>query len=272
MVGASLGVAVAAGVSAAASGASATQTLTDPAKSPLINSPTWISIGTIANETAVIGTLVLWGWLLKPEPKTVFPLSRPSLLGVVGALLAVFGLAPLAEVAGEMTHRLLGNEVTASHIVVNAARGASGAGLVLLFFSVAVLPALAEEALFRGLLTAPFEKRFVAGLIVPSILFGLFHLEPTQVAGTIVLGIGFAAARLCTGTLVAGAIAHLLYNGSVVLAVRYSDAMAERELNWIPVAIGLVLATCGALLLRRERRFLLARRAGGRVPLPSWWI
>jgi hypothetical protein len=58
----------------------------------------------------------------------------------------------------------------------------------------------------------------------------------------------------------------------VVLAVRYSDAMAERELSWPPIAIGLVLAASGALLLRRERRVLLAKRAGTRVPLPSWWI
>jgi membrane protease YdiL (CAAX protease family) len=272
MVAASLGVAIAAGLSAAASGASPTQTLADPAKSPLVNSPTWISVGTIANEAAVVGTLLFWWWVLKPQREAVLPLGRPSLLGVVGAVLAVFGLAPLAEVAGELTHRLLGNEVTASHIVVNAARGASGAGVLLLFFSVAVLPALAEEALFRGLLTAPFEKRFVLGLVVPSVLFGLFHLEPTQVAGTIVLGVGFAAARLCTGTLLTGAIAHLLYNGAVVLAVRYSDAMAERELAWPPVLVGLGLAGLGSLLLWRERRVLLARRSGARVAMPSWWI
>lgn len=272
MVAASLAVAVIAGTVAAPAGATPNQILGDPAKSPLVNSPTWISVGTIANEAAVIGSLAFWWWVIRPARQVVLPLTRPSFLGLLGALLVVFGLAPVAEVAGELMHRLLGNEVTASRIVVNAARGASGGGLVLLYFALAVMPALAEEALFRGLLTAPFEQRFLAGLTVPSILFGLFHLEPTQVAGTVVLGVGFAAARLCTGTLVTSIVVHLLYNGAVVTAVRYSDAMVERELALGPVAFGLPLVVVGALLLARERKILLARREGGRVSMPSWWL
>lgn len=272
MLGASLAVAVLAGVSGSRPGVNATELLSDPAQSPLINDPSWISIGTIANETAVISTIVLWLWLLKPDRSAVLPLGVPSVLGVLGGLLLVFGLAPLAELAGELTHRLLGNEVTASHIVVNAARRATTTGLVLLLAAVAVLPAVAEEALFRGLLTAPFERRFVAGLLIPSVLFGLFHLEPTQVAGTIVLGVGFAAARLCTGSLVTSMIVHLLYNAAVVLAVRYSDSVAEREIQGAPLLVGFVLASAGALLLWRQRRALLARRAGARPSMPSWWI
>jgi membrane protease YdiL (CAAX protease family) len=270
MVGASVVVAAAAAAMVFAQGQNAAQTFMDPAKSPLTTSSTWIAVGTLANELAVVATLAVWWLILKPEAKSVFPLGRPAVLGVMGALFVVFGLAPLAEAAGELTHHLIGNEVTASLIVVNAARNATPWGMVLLLFALAVMPALAEEALFRGLLTAPFEHRFVLGVIVPSVLFGIFHLEPTQIAGTVILGVGFALARLCTGTLLTSAITHAVYNASVVVTVRYSDAVAEHQLDWRAVGAGAALAALGGLLLWRERRLLVARRSGGRPDLPSW--
>lgn len=272
ILGAGLTVASAAAATAVAAGQNPMVALGDPKTSPLINSPLWIAGGTLANEVAVLITLAFWLWVLKTPLRIALPLGRPSLLGVIGALLVVFGLAPFAEVMGELMHRLTAQDVTASRIVVNAARGASGAGVVLLVFALGVMPAVAEEALFRGLLTVPFERRFALGLIVPSVLFGLFHLEPTQIAGTIVLGFGFAAGRLCTGTLLTSVIAHLVYNTTVVLTVRYSSALVERKLDVLPVLVGLGLALCGAALLWRERRMLVARHAGTREPMPSWWL
>ncbi|MBK7579973.1 MAG: CPBP family intramembrane metalloprotease [Myxococcales bacterium] len=272
LIVAGLGVAAVAAAWVVADGKDPLKVLGDPATSPLVSSPGWIAWGTIANEVAVFGSLLFWLWVLKTPRRIALPLGRPSVLGVLGALLLVFGLAPVAEIMGELMHRLTSNEITASKVVVNAARSASGSGVVLLVFALGVMPAVVEEALFRGLLTAPFERRFALGLIVPSILFGLFHLEPTQIAGTIVLGVAFAAARLCTGTLSTSMIAHLVYNTTVVLTVRYSTALTERELDVVPMLVGLALAVAGSLLLWRERRVLVASFAGTREPMPSWWI
>jgi membrane protease YdiL (CAAX protease family) len=246
--------------------------LGDASRSPLITNPTWIALGTVANELAVAAALAGWWFVLRPTRRLVLPLGTPSILGVIGGVCVVFGLAPLAELTSELVHRWIQNDVTSARLVVNAARGASTGGLLLLLFALAVMPALAEEALFRGLLTAPFERRFALGLIVPSLLFGIFHLEPTQVAGTIVLGFGFALARLCTGTLLTSAAVHMLYNGAVVLAVRYGDKMMEHELSAAPVVIGLALAAVGGVVLARERSRLVTKREGGREDMPSWWF
>ncbi len=254
----------------AAKGQSPVKVLGNLEKSPLINDPAWIAGGTVANELAVVAAVLIWMKLLKTPRSVALPIGLPSVLGVIGALLVVFGLAPLAELAGELTRRVLNPEVTASRLVMNAAHNANTAGLVFLLFGLAVMPALAEEALFRGLLTLPFEHRFALGLVVPSVLFGLFHLEPTQVAGTIVLGIGFGAARLCTGTLITGVIAHFIYNGAVIITVRYTVSDNQHELAFWPVIGGLVLVVGGALLLGRERRQILS--TGRRPTLPSWWF
>jgi membrane protease YdiL (CAAX protease family) len=168
---------------------------------------------------------------------------------------------------------VLNPDVTASRLVINAAKNASTGGLVFLLFGLAVMPALAEEALFRGLLTAPFERRFWLGMLVPSVLFGLFHLEPTQAAGTVILGVGFAAARLCTGTLVTGIIAHFVYNAAVILTVRFTDTTEHHEISLVPVLGGLGLCFVGALLLLREKKMLASSvNLERRVSRPSWWI
>jgi membrane protease YdiL (CAAX protease family) len=253
MLGAGLLVTLAATAIAAASGNNAVALLADPKRSPLLTNPTWIALGTLTSELAVGGVLIGALLVLKPPLSLVLPRTRPHFVSVVGAVLLVFGLAPLADVVAELCRRLTGTELTATKIVATAARGAGPFGLVLLLISLVVLPALVEESLFRGFVTAAFAKSWAMALIVPSVLFGVFHLEPTQAAGTIVLGLGFGAARLLTGSIVAGVITHFVYNGAIILFVRFSSAGPDYSIELMPVLVGLAIAGIGLLLLVRER-------------------
>ncbi len=237
-----------------AQGGNPAEVLMDPERSPLFNNPTWIALGTLTNELAVAGALLAWWFLLRPKRELVFPMLRPTPRGVAGALLVTFGAAPWAQAAGELVHRIVQNDITASKIVIAAARGASGGELVFLLFCISVMPALVEESLFRGMLTAAFRRSFWVALTVPSILFGLFHLEPTQAAGTILLGMAFALARLCTGSLSAAMIAHGVYNATVILMVRYSEDVAESRITLGPLLVGAALVVAGASLLMREMK------------------
>ena len=251
---ASTGVAVAAAASVYAEGVPPEKLLTDPAVSPLLNNPTWIALGTAANEIAVGLALVVWVLVLRPSRAETFPLRRPTAIGVAASLLVVFGLAPLAEVAGFLVDQIVQSDVTAARIIGAAAKKASTAEVVLLLFCIGVMPAIVEEAMFRGVLTAPFARRSAGlAIVVPSVMFGLFHIEPTQIAGTIVLGVGFALARLYTGSLVTCALAHGIYNCAVVLAVRYADVSEDDEISLGRVLVGALLFALGALLLRRSR-------------------
>lgn len=226
----------------------------DPGHSPLTTSTTWISLATLANEAAIAAVLVTYVRFRHPPPGAILPRSRPSAAAVLGALLGVFGMAPFADVAGELVHRVVRNDLTAGRLVTQAAQGATPATLVLLLVCVALVPALVEEAMFRGLLTAPFARRsFVQGLVVPSLMFGIFHMEPTQVAGTILLGMVFAAARLCSGTVVPGMIAHAVYNAAVVISVRYAQTGGEHRIEVAPLALGALLLAAGGWLLAVER-------------------
>src|SRR5262245_40638098 len=92
MLGASLLVTIAATAAAVRPGDNPVELLADPKRSPLLNSPTWIALGTLANELAVGGVLIAGIWLLKPPLALVLPRRRPHVISVIGAICLVFGL------------------------------------------------------------------------------------------------------------------------------------------------------------------------------------
>ena len=224
--------------------------VTDPHSSPLVTSSTWIAVSIAVNEFAVAITLGLWIMRHRPHIGHVFPLGHPTVRTIFAGLLIVFGFGPLAEFAGELAFRFLGRDVNAERLVIAVSRNATSGGLLLVLSAAAVLPALVEELMFRGLVTRAFEKRSHAEMVlVPSLLFGLFHLEPTQIAGTVVLGVAFGLTRLYSGSLVPSIIAHAAYNTMVILSVRFSGRIGDHVLHFGRVGAGLGVAALGTLLM-----------------------
>jgi len=224
--------------------------VTDPHSSPLVTSSTWIAVSIAVNELAVAATLTIWVVRHRPHIGHVFPLGHPTLRTICAGLLIVFGFGPLAELAGEVAFRFLDRDVNAERLVVAVARNATSGGLLLVLCAAAILPALVEELMFRGLVTRAFENRSHAEMVlVPSLLFGLFHLEPTQIAGTIVLGIAFGLTRLYSGSLVPSIVGHAAYNTWVILSVRFTGRIGDHGLHFGRVAAGLGIAALGTLLM-----------------------
>jgi membrane protease YdiL (CAAX protease family) len=236
-----------------ASGKLRASELQNPAASPLISNPAWFIVGAIATQVSVALVLVVTVWLGKLERRVVLPLVRVPSPAFAGALLVVFGLAPLAQVVGELTSRLFHLELKASIIVSNMAERSNSLEFATLLVCLSVLPALVEESMFRGYMTAAFARRsFLARVFVPSVLFGIFHLEPTQATATVILGVGFALARLYSGSLLPGMLAHGIYNGVVLTVARLLPNADDHEIRALPLLIGAGLFTSGFLTLRRR--------------------
>jgi membrane protease YdiL (CAAX protease family) len=220
--------------------------LSDPKSSPLVTSSTWISISVLLSE-AVLG-LVVWRFLRRHRLflREVCPLRVPSLRDVSGALLCVFGLAPLSGMLAELVRRNLPRDVTAETMVIALARGVSASELVGVVVATAAVPAVVEELLFRGVLTRAFLGRSnLLALLVPSAMFGLFHLEPTQAAGTFVLGIGFGIARLYTDSVLTSIACHLAYNAYVLIDVHGGGQIGNTALHFGQVGLGLAVSSLG---------------------------
>jgi membrane protease YdiL (CAAX protease family) len=220
--------------------------LSDPKSSPLVTSPTWISISVLVNE-AVLGLLV-WRFLRRHRVflREVCPLGVPSLRDLAGALLCVFGLAPLAGLAAELVRRNLPREVNAESMVLALAKNVTPSELVMVVLATAVVPAIVEELLFRGVLTRAFLGRgSLLPVLVPSAMFGVFHLEPTQAAGTFVLGFGFAIARLYTDSVLTSIVCHLVYNAYVLIDVYFGGQVGSTDPHFGRVGLGLAVSALG---------------------------
>jgi membrane protease YdiL (CAAX protease family) len=224
--------------------------LADPKSSPLVNSAPWIATSVVVMELVL--SLVIWRFLRRHRVflHEVSPLRVPSLRDLAGALLCVFGLSPLSGMLAELTSRYVPRDVNAETVVVALAKGVSGWELVAVLLATALIPSIVEELLFRGVLTRAYLGRSnLLAILVPSVMFGLFHTEPTQAAGTFVLGIGFGIARLYTDSVITSMVCHFAYNVYELLDVHAGGQVGDTELHLGRVGVGLSVSALGFLLM-----------------------
>ena len=95
-------------------------------------------------------------------------------------------------------------------------------GMLLYFVQVAILPALLEEWLFRGIMLRqliPSVGRWPA-VLLSAFVFGLMHLNPAQSIFAFGFGIFVGYAYISTGSIWFGALIHML-NNAISLCVSY---------------------------------------------------
>ncbi len=133
---------------------------------------------------------------------------------------------------------ILGSLLPATRHLFDSTRGDIGAGQLALeaLVTIPIGTAVVEELAFRGVLLGMMRSRLsvVPAVLITSVLFGLWHLDPiltgpgspshrsavalgTFVATTIA-GVGFAWLRLRSGSLVAPIMAHIATNSVSLVA------------------------------------------------------
>jgi len=128
---------------------------------------------------------------------------------------------------------------------------------------VALTPAICEEVMFRGYLQRQVERRMgvMWSIVLVGLIFGLFHLRPSQVLPLATLGIYLGFSVWVTGSLWTGVLIHLMNNGLAVIVTDY----AKRSPDLDPAALESLsvpwyLATLSALALAGAIVLLLRRR------------
>ena len=86
-------------------------------------------------------------------------------------------------------------------------------GAAYLILAYAVLPAICEEVIFRGILCAEFEGRGVAcAIAVSSILFSMLHFNLLAMPVYLFAGVTLALVLYTTRSVFCAVIVHFLYN------------------------------------------------------------
>ena len=94
-----------------------------------------------------------------------------------------------------------------------------GFGIVGVLFVVAVLPAVAEELIFRGILLDGLKKNFPswAAVLLCGGIFAVYHQRPEQTIYQFCCGAGYALLTLRAGSVLPTVLAHFLNNALIII-------------------------------------------------------
>lgn len=125
--------------------------------------------------------------------------------------------------------------------------------IVFAISMMALTPAICEEVLFRGYIQRQAERTMgtAAAIVFSGLIFGLYHLRPTQALPLGLLGIYMAYITWRSGSLVPAILVHLANNTFAVALGRYmksrGDAAVDLESIQIPMYI--VLPSVAVLVI-----------------------
>lgn len=220
-----------------------------------------------SNVLAFIVLIPLGLWRLGRDRFRKLNFSPPSLTQFLIVLAAVYPTTIISTPAFEVANHAWTdfsagkpwleafNEQTS---VMQMMEYLGNGSLVLLLFFLAVVPAIGEEFMFRGLLGRGLTARWGVwrGVLMTSVLFALLHTYPPHIAAVLPIGIMMHIVYLTTRSFWAPMLFHFANNA---MAATYTalGLVGEDEMPiWMPVAALAYVLVSIALLYRYRTRYV----------------
>lgn len=204
--------------------------------------------------------LVKPGKAIQPLLAIIAMVAATPVFLFIATLVKMIGLGPYADSLQEQNDEMV-------KIFLNAAPQI-GLGVVLLVMS--VLPAIAEEIFFRGILMRFIKKRsyrMVGPIAISAMAFALAHATPYSFLAIFFAGVALAIIYNLTGSLWCSMLAHMFYNGAQVALDYFGKDNATvkgiMESNTVPIPMLIGGAIISAIAFYLLWKF--------RTPLPPNW-
>jgi membrane protease YdiL (CAAX protease family) len=106
--------------------------------------------------------------------------------------------------------------------IANVSKGPGLLGLIIAILTVDIVPAIAEETLFRGVFLNNLTRHYgvLKALIVISVLFAFIHVNPSVIVSIFLLGLILGYVYLKTENLIYPIMLHFFYNSFATLLLR----------------------------------------------------
>lgn len=159
----------------------------------------------------------------KTRLKTAFGFHRVGLLTVLLTVVICIAMHSVSHLVSSLTNLMFPSfmEVAGSQLL--------GGNFAVNFIGVAVLPAFFEEFVLRGGMLNSYlgTGRIRASVLLSALLFGLMHMNATQLFYSFVMGIVLALLFLLTDSVWPGVLFHFLNNGMAPVAEAVSERYGE---------------------------------------------
>lgn len=223
-----------------------------------------LMLGLFITQLLIIGVPVLAAWYTKKDFKETFSLRLPKWQGIVGAILLEIGVWMMVLLVSNVLQKIFPQDTEQINATFELMM--DGVSFLPAFLVIAVTPAICEESLFRGYLFSATKKRFKPwiAIAITAAIFGIYHLSFVKFFTTGLLGIAFAYAVYCTGSILCSSVMHLINNGMSVVMMYYEEELVSAnpwlagELSGMQLTIVMLVALLcgivGALLLQKCKK------------------
>jgi membrane protease YdiL (CAAX protease family) len=183
--------------------------------------------------------VVVWYFFLSKKPVKAL-VGKPSAWDFVLAIAMQFGLMFFLGGLNEWFVILLKNwGLSAPEPQIPSLDGFGFVGVLLV---VAVLPAILEEAVFRGVLLDGLRQFPVwAAALLCGGMFSLFHQNPAQTIYQFFCGVAFALIALRSRSILPTVVAHFLNNAFILCVTKFGW-----QVDMLPILIASAVCFVGA--------------------------
>lgn len=183
------------------------------------NTPMWASM--LVSEAVIIAPVIVMLIAMKIKPSSVIMCNRIPWYHILLAYLAAYCLMPAVYMINYVTMFFSSNHVNT--LVSELYRYPFAVRLVLL----ALLPAIVEEFIFRGVFYGSYRRRNVIGAAFMSgLCFGIAHMNINQFAYAFAIGIAFCIMYEAAGNILVPITAHFAINANTVFMTCVSEITA----------------------------------------------
>lgn len=157
-----------------------------------------------------VGAFVIGLVILTPLLQNILYVQNYILQKLATSSILIKNLVRLMDELDKLVEKTYGNLISA-HSIFEAS---------FVIFIIAVIPALCEETLFRGLVQKSFERKLRPfwSIFITSLFFGLYHFNPYGLVALFLLGAYFGYAAYVSDSIFVTMILHFLNNLVAILA------------------------------------------------------
>ena len=211
-------------------------------------------------------------------------LDNPSLLHLGLGIISLFAVQPLIEILYNWNQQLSlpafaqnieswmrASEDSAEILTKKLLEMPTTAELISNILVVALIPAIGEELMFRGIIQQIFQKKYSyhVAIWISAILFSAMHMQFYGFLPRLALGALFGYLLVFSGSILVPITAHFINNGAQVIITYMQQhkiiALTEEELETTPLIIKITFTALFTMIMY----FFYQKRALSTPQIPS---
>lgn len=206
-----------------------------------VNLPLWVNY--ILGEVLIVLPAFIYVILFKINIIKCMPYRKIKVTDGVLSLLIGYMLIPLVLFVSNLT------TLFSTNYLQDSMSELTSYPFLVQLFLIAVVPAVVEEFVFRGLIYHSYRKNGILGAAVLSaVVFGFMHLNINQLSYALIMGVVFALMVEVTGSMYSSMLAHFAVNSysitmlKLLTMVSGESALTEQSASLADFPLPVIIA------------------------------